>query len=188
MESFDEVFSSQMMLLTRPAAYLKRIGIKDALDKRFTDTWHTDTLKPHWASTIGLWGGVAHHETIIARARVNYNVFKLFRQRNALSSRHGTLGHLRPQYDLAFSAFLRWKTVEGGPTVQNINTVSSHFGILPIELRTYVDRVEGILAELDMAPADLLTRGVYEIVAPHWVKHSEDIDAFVTSTYSHFDD
>lgn len=183
-----DTLGTQLMLLTRPVVYLRRIKVKDPLVRRFNETWHKDTLQPHWAATIGLWGGVATHETIIERAKVNYNVFKVFRSRNALSSRYGSFGHLRPQHDLALSAYLRWKSeVHEAPTPENVGMVASHFGILPIELRIYVDRVELLLAELGIEPAALLTKGSYDIVAPQWAKHSEDIDAHVTSTYSHVD-
>ncbi len=177
--------SSQLILLTRPHAYLRRVlKMADVVERRFADTWHRDTLQPHWARTIGMWGGVRTHEDIMKRASVNYNVFKAFRARHALTSKNGALNSLRPQYELAISAYVRWKSAAVDPTPENVSVIATHFGILPIELRTYVDRVELLLSELGIGAEQLVSKAGYDLLAPHWTAHQEDIDATVVSTYS----
>lgn len=177
--------SSQLILLTRPHAYLRRVlKMTDVVERRFTDTWHRDTLQPHWARTIGMWGGVRAHEDIMKRANVNYNVFKAFRARHALASKNGALNSLRAQHELAISAYVRWKSAAVEPTPETVSMTASHFGILPIELRTYVDRVEVLLAELGISAEQLVSKTGYDLLAPHWTAHQEDIDSIVVSTYS----
>lgn len=181
----SEQLTSQLILLTRPQAYLRRVlKLRDIVPKRFADTWHSTPLQPHWATTIGMWGGVRDHDSIIKRAKVDYNVFKAFRSRHGLITRTGTLNARRPQHELALSAYMKWKTSALEPTFENVNHIASHFGILPIELRVYVDRVEHMLSELQVDPERLLSKDTYDFLAPHWAPHSDDIDFIVVSSYA----
>lgn len=177
-------FESQLILLTRPQAYLRRVmGVRDVVSRRFADTWHRDTLQPHWARTIGMWGGVRSTEAILERAGVSYNVFKSFRQRHALASKYGTSKKLRNQCELACSAYVLWQSSDTAPTHDTVSNAASHFGILPFELRTYVDRVHQVL-ELNGIEAPRLLSDGYGVVAPFWDPHQDEIDFMVMTAYA----
>ncbi len=177
MDDPNEILTTQLTLLTRPQAYLRRLGIRDVAQQRQELTWHPHTLPSHWASTIGMWGGVMPHAEIMKRADVSYVTMNMFRQRNALMTRP-----TREQWDLAASAFLRWKLDK--EDVRQVPAIASHFGVLPIELRIYVDRMKLVVTELELQDAELFEPDQYVRVKEAWTAHGEAIDAFVVSTYA----
>lgn len=179
----NDVLTTQLMLLTRPQAYLRRVLRRtDIAAYRMAQTFHSHPLPAHWARTIGMWGGVTDHHEIQKRSNTEYAALKMFRQRNALTTRI----QRRPQWDLAISAYLKWQ-MEGEDDPTNAPTIASHFGILPIELRIYCDRMELVRLELGVDVGDLLDTENYRQVEVLWTPHSETIDGMVLSTYAQID-
>lgn len=178
MDEANETLVSQLTLLTRPQTYLRRLGIRDVEQHRLQETWHDRPLSGRWATTIGMWGGVATHTEIMSRADASYTTMNMFRQRNALTTRPS-----RAQWDLAASVYLRWKLDD--EKVEQVPAIAAHFGILPIELRIYIDRMKLVLIELGVQEAELLETEYYRQVEELWLPHSETIDGLVISTYAH---
>lgn len=177
-----ELLNTQIMLLTKPQTYLRKIGIRDVEVRRRAYTFHEQALTGRWAWTIGMWGGVATHEGIMRRTGATYANLKMFRQRNALQTKPS-----RSQWDLAVSAYVKW-LLEGEANASKAPAIAAHFGILPIELRIYFDRVDLIRVELGIEPSAILDDENYQKVGELWTPHSEAIDAAVLSTYSQLND
>jgi len=188
MPDLNEALETQLILLTRPIRALQRMGIEDVVKTRFEKTWHERPLAKHWTSTIGMWGGVATPKEIMERSGTNASTYKTFRQYYGLTAR--TAGG-REQWSLAVDTFLRWiKEDLDIPLKERVAKVCAHFGILPIELRIYVDRITDITQDLGLIDQnDLLVKSKYEGIEFIWKReHQGPIDFYTASTYRHMTD
>jgi hypothetical protein len=190
MSVLADTLEHQLLLLTRPVRALKRFGVKDALKERFEHTWHLRPLSSHWAATIGMWGGVHNHTDIMQRSNTNYVALKNFKAQNGLVTRVGTMEVRKPQWVLAVDVFSRWQVekMRAVPMATKVIAVSSHFGILPVEARIYIDHITSICDDVGFTPVELLDN--YDTIEIVWDTHHAMIDDAVVSSYrpTHADD
>jgi len=183
MSGLADTLEHQLLLLTRPVRALKRFGVKDALKERFEHTWHQRPLSSHWAATIGMWGGVHSHTEIMQRSNTDYVALKNFKAQNALITRVGNMAARKPQWTLAVDVFVKWQAEKERkvPLEEKVFSISSHFGILPIEARIYIDHVTDICKDVGFTPVELLDN--YDVIELVWDQHLAMIDAAVVSSY-----
>ena len=179
MDELNQVLETQLLLLTRSQSYWRRLGIRDVTAYRFEKTWHTLPIPAHWGATVGMWGGIQHHAEIMKRAGASYVALKSFRQRNGLITAQNEVPE---RWELAASAYIRWK--EGTEDPSQAAVVASRLGILPVELRIYVDRVQHLMSSLELLPGAILEPENYETLRSAWEPHDVAIDGFVVSSYS----
>ncbi len=181
MDELNRALEFQLLVLTRSQPFLRRIGIRDIAERRFKETWHSQPLPAHWGATVGMWGGVETHSNIMKRAGVEYSALKAFRQRHGLTT-VTEADKVCARWELAASAYIRWKEGDGDPA--RAVFVAAHFGILPVELRIYVERLEHVVRSLELEPGAILEPENYGAVQEAWAPHDEAIDGFVLSAYS----
>lgn len=179
MDALSQALESQLLLLTKPQSFLRRLKIRNVIERRLADTWHEQPLATHWAATIGLWGGVERVEAIRRRAGATDSAYRAFKQRFGLTVASRSV---RDRWELAASCFLRWEEFGGDP--KDAMTIAAYFGVLPIELRIYVDRMRAVVETLGVPAGDILDPEFAETLRTAWAPHDAAIDGLVVSSYS----
>lgn len=132
-------------------------GMKTS-EYRFEKTWHEHALLRKWVPTIGGWGQVWTPDVLMQLAKATPEDIKAFRHRYSLTTprlrnpreKNPELRSWRTvdQWVVAYGAYLRW--CQRGPK-ETPESVARDLGILPAELRIYVECISSLLVAQDVS-------------------------------------